>query len=160
MKNGIVDCHYRADDVSEFLAANVASGTILNKLDMILNDLAILKKARISTDTSLHIPATVSNDHNGPESKRYNFDRCNWDMSLTSMLRWDYFMKASNTNTEYAQQKINALLKRYGGLLISQEIGSFQEQVNMGERVDKLISKCASSLLNSYLTNFHLNYQC
>lgn len=157
VKNGIVDCHYRADDVSDFLTSNVASGTILSKLDMILNDLAILKSTRIAANdakSSIGANTNYFNGEGGGESKRYNFDRCNWDMSLTSMLKWDYFMKASNTNLDFADQKTNSLLKKYGGLLISQKVGSFQEQVTMGERVDRLISKCASSLLNSYLTNF------
>ncbi|CAN3354040.1 hypothetical protein DICA4_B02344 [Diutina catenulata] len=139
-KNGITNCHYRTDDLQkDYSSYDPASLNILTKLDVILRDLSELKGGPVGT---------------APAQNCFRFDRCFWDMSCTSVMRWECLGDAINVSPGYTDESIHRLVNSYQRGKPARKLG-FENKLKCMQSLESIISPKFSAMINSFLVNCH-----
>ncbi|EAZ63908.2 Fungal transcriptional regulatory protein [Scheffersomyces stipitis CBS 6054] len=177
VKNGNMNCHYRTDDQQkDYSSYDPASLNILTKLDVILRDLRDLKNVNgLESSTPEELGpgsgpgpgsgTTASGSGSGSASKRrqygsehreFHFDNCIWDMSITSILRWKYFIKCFGDTPEETDRVSNSLIKMYNRSIVAvNRNGTLESRLLRTKSLEGLLSKNFSNIVNSFFVNCH-----
>lgn len=168
IKNGNMNCHYRTDDQQkDYSSYDPASLNILSKLDVILKDLKDLKNVGGSTSRG-SLDSTISGSDQGGKQqqqnqnqahhgggKNFTFDKCIWDMSITSIMKWRSFLKVMKETPEHMEVLKLQLFNDYdtnNGALKKSKVSlqkSFENYINL----EKLIGNNFSLIINSFFVN-------
>lgn len=139
-KNGNTNCHYRTDDQgTDYSSYDPASINILTKLDIILKDVKQIKTGRadpLDTLASIH------------------FDKCLWDMSLTSILKWRAFESAMGDSPAASDKLVRSIVATYDHASY-EKVPSYKEQLTIGELVERLVAAHFSDFINSFFVTLH-----
>ncbi|ODV65709.1 hypothetical protein HYPBUDRAFT_113352 [Hyphopichia burtonii NRRL Y-1933] len=171
-KNGNHNCHYRVDDhTNDYSSFDPASLNILSKLDLILKDIKVLKKNHHSNRDidDVDDDADYDSDEKSPTRKKlklsksknsnkrlHEFDKCVWDMSLTSIFKWDFFKKHVDSNTIQINKNIKKLIKLYSkNQHASPNQKTFKDRIANCHLVEQLLANNFSFLINSFFLNCH-----
>ena len=142
IKNKIHECHYKSDDpYKDYSNLDAASLAIMMKLDAIIRDVKQIKGERA--------PDSVSVTHTVRSAI--------WDMSVSSILRWNYFQQCSGISQETVDLKITSISSR---LLrpLPDPIGKKWRQVSslqFHRDIENFIAANVTSLYNSFFLNCH-----
>lgn len=171
-KNGNHNCHYRVDDhTNDYSSFDPASLNILSKLDLIWKDIKVLKKNHHSNRDIYDVDddADYDSDEKSPTRKKlklsksknsnkrfHEFDKCVWDMSLTSIFKWDFFKKHVDSNTIQINKNIKKLIKLYSkNQHASPNQKTFKDRIANCHLVEQLLANNFSFLINSFFLNCH-----
>ncbi|EGW30792.1 uncharacterized protein SPAPADRAFT_72715 [Spathaspora passalidarum NRRL Y-27907] len=141
-KNGNMNCHYRTDDQQkDYSSYDPASLNILSKLDVMLKDIKDIK-SNMGIEKSDH-------------EKRFQFDKCIWDMSLTSIFKWSSFMKTLKNTPSEAEHIQKTLINHYDDNSFTSlgRTDSLIERVQNTRLLDKFLYNNFSTIINSFFVN-------
>lgn len=156
VRAGNTNCRYRSDDPSaDYSSYDPASLTILSKLDVILE--------RIKNSDTPHLDSTASPSSAVP-SVRFRvayFQHCLWDMSLSTIFRWNCVRRYSAISEDEAADFIRRIFyshnspQRYNEkpVQVSQKFSLFSD-------LENLLFTNIYVLSNSFLTNVHPKIPC
>lgn len=152
VKYGNSNCHYRTDDlINDYSSFDPASLNILSKLDLILNSIKQLdpQKSILTPEELDDVKPTV------PRKYAIKFDKCVWDMSVTSIFRWNYLKKCIN-HTDYDVNEITSkLIKSYNHSLCPTMHLDMDHRLRNWELIEDLLLKKFSIFINSFFLNCH-----
>ncbi|KAK6464120.1 fungal transcriptional regulatory protein [Scheffersomyces coipomensis] len=156
VKNGNLNCHYRTDDQQKDVSTfDPASINIIGKLDVILRDLKDIKKHSGITESSSQDDPILGDGKIRPQrASDFKFDDCFWDMSLTSILKWNSFRQYTGETSEEIGLVINQLVKDYN----TDDVGPFRkatlfERLELAKNLEVLIRENLSAIINSFFVN-------
>lgn len=151
-KNGNNNCHYRTDDqVNDYSSFDPASLNILSKLDLILSSIKQLNPLK-----NLLTPEEMD-DVKPSIPRKYNikFDKCIWDMSMTSIFKWN-FMKKSIDQTDSEVSSITSnLIKSYNHTNSAIPKQGINHRMRNWELIEDILLKHFSVFINSFFLNCH-----
>ncbi|KAI5955124.1 ZCF27 [Candida jiufengensis] len=144
-----VKCQYLTDqNQKDYSSYDPASLSILSKLDIILKDLKHIKGEENEE--------LKSNDNKKQNAQKFEeFDKCIWDMSVTSIFDWHCFQKEIKEDEEYLQEIKSDLISNYDKNLRIGNNQSFIDQLKEFENLDKLINNNFSNIINSFFVNIY-----
>ncbi|KAG7665267.1 ZCF27 [[Candida] subhashii] len=140
VKNGNSNCHYRTDDQQkDYSSYDPASLNILTKLDVILKDIKSIK-AHAGLD-------------NEPKP-RFQFDKCIWDMSVTSIFKWRSFLKELDDSPKDIERIQHKLLDDYDKHKYPAGWNeSLHDRFVNINSLERFLSNCFSDVINSFFVN-------
>lgn len=143
---GNANCRYRADDpASDLLAYDPASLNILLKLDQILDELKVTQPAKKQKI----------------QKRPHFFQHCQWDMSVTLMLRWTYLHKVLGTTPDEVARQTRRLVRNYEDVNVALDLPrSFQERFVACSALERLLYSEFSTFCNSFFVNCHTKVPC
>lgn len=140
VRSGNMNCRYRADHPgSDFLLYDVASLTILLKLDTILRH--------------------VKNEPE-PRGRVSYFQHCLWDMSLMSMFRWRSVQTVLGVSDADQANWTRRLLEKHDRRVHCGLPQRFQDRLNMCAALEKLLLTHILTFTNSFFLNAHTKVPC
>ncbi|KAK6454836.1 uncharacterized protein RJT20DRAFT_684 [Scheffersomyces xylosifermentans] len=157
MKNGNTNCHYRTDDQQkDYSSYDPASLNILTKLDVILKDLRDIKSLNGIESSSPEESSKRRRHSTVKGSVDFHFDNCFWDMSITSILKWNYFTKCFGDTPADTEAVTNTLVKEYNRSSIgAPETKPLEERLQRTKWLETLMSRNFSTIVNSFFVNCH-----
>ncbi|KAL6451877.1 hypothetical protein SBY92_003185 [Candida maltosa Xu316] len=154
VRNGNTKCHYRTDDhQKDYSSYDPASLNILSKLDVILNDLKDIKGGGSSSSSTT--TTTTTTESASLLRSRFTFDKCIWDMSITSLFKWPFFRKCFNETqkgTDLITQKLINDYDTNNGARNKPRFSLSQSLENY-KHLEKLIAQNCSNIINSFFIN-------
>ncbi|RCK59030.1 hypothetical protein Cantr_07216 [Candida viswanathii] len=157
IKNGNMNCHYRTDDQQkDYSSYDPASLNILSKLDVILKDLKDIKSGGSVSRGSVDSSGSVVTDLGaGTLTKKFTFDRCIWDMSLTSIMTWRSFLRELKETPEHVEVLKLELFNSYdtNNGAVKKMRYSLRQSLENYANLEKLIENNFSSIINSFFVN-------
>ena len=158
IKNGNMNCHYRTDDQQkDYSSYDPASLNILSKLDVILKDLKDIKGGNVGSRGSVdsNTSGSDSGNQSDQKSKKFTFDKCIWDMSITSIMKWRSFLKEMKETPEHVEILKLQLFNDYdtnNGAMKKTKC-SLQQSLENYNYLEKLIANNFSNIINSFFVN-------
>ncbi|KAI5965749.1 ZCF27 [Candida pseudojiufengensis] len=144
-----IKCQYRTDqNQKDYSSYDPASLSILSKLDVILKDLKQIK----GEDTGVENQSLKVEKF---KDKIEEFDKCIWDMSLTSLFKWKYFQNELKLNEETLKNYKQQLIIKYDKNLNILTNQTLSEQLKEFENLEKLINSNFSNIINSFFVNIY-----
>ncbi|RLV93251.1 hypothetical protein JA1_002609 [Spathaspora sp. JA1] len=143
-KNGNMNCHYRTDDQQkDYSSYDPASLNILSKLDLMLRDIKDIKST-MGLETRA----------DGPRG-RFQFDKCIWDMSVTSIFKWNSFTNLLKNTPSEAERIEKTLIHHYDDNSFTSlgRTTSLIERFQNIKQLDKFLFNNFSTIINSFFVN-------
>lgn len=145
VKNGIETCEYvNEDQIKEITSYDSMSNTILQRLDIIMDDLKVIKEKNEGGSTK-KVPQNVSNG--SPL----------WDMSLTTILQWDYFSEKIPGILDDYKDIDQKLLKAYD-VRPPKELSlvlTMEQKFNSLRLIESVFFNSLNQCINSFFINCH-----
>lgn len=147
VKNGIENCEYSNEDQIKDMSYDPSSAQIMNKLDNILDDLQILKSGTVPVSHTENFDLTQSKPI--PPSGVF-------DMSFTSIMRWDYFSRKV-PDLLYNYDDMN---KQLMSLYNEKDFGNYQvtsiaDRLSHLDKTERVLFNSLGQTINSFFVNCH-----
>ena len=150
-RNGVHACQYRSDEHPTETEQTANSNIVIRKLDQILKEVEHFKEL------------------NGPEAKedsskrqklqnnrQFSFDKCFWDMSLNTIMKWDYLKSSLNISQTEVSTFSQSLKKHYNEInVIPIKHESWSSRLSFFNYLEKVLNKNFPQIMNSFFLNCH-----
>ena len=150
-RNGVHACQYRSDEHPTETDQTLNSNIVIRKLDQILKEVETFKElngAEAKEDSSKR--QKLQNDIH------YSFDKCFWEMSLNTIMKWDYLKSSLNISQTEVSTFSQSLKKHYNEInVIPIKHESWSSRLSFFNYLEKVLNKNFPQIMNSFFLNCH-----